>query len=65
MKLLTTQEVTKIIGRSRGTLHRWWKSGAFPAPLLYKKKTLGWSEESVKQWFKGNTNEETENKIDT
>lgn len=54
MKLLTTKEVTKIIGRSRGTLHRWWKSGAFPAPLQYKNKTLGWSEESIKQWFRDN-----------
>lgn len=59
MKLLTTQEVTKITGRSRGTLRRWWKSGIFPAPYLYKKRAIGWSEEEVRKWFdKHSSNQE-------
>lgn len=64
MKLLTTEEVTKIIGKSSSTLRRWWKSGAFPAPLQYKGKTLGWSEELIKQWFSDNEGKSLTMKVD-
>jgi prophage regulatory protein len=51
MKLLSTRQVTDIIGRSPLTLRRWWKSGSFPKPLFYNNRTLGWSEKDIQQWL--------------
>jgi prophage regulatory protein len=51
MKLLSTDEVTKIVGRNRGTLYKWWKMGIFPEPLLYNGRALGWNEDDVQQWL--------------
>ena len=56
MKLLSTKEVTKIVGRSPTTLRRWWRSGAFPVPHIYRGKARGWNEEAVKKWLENESN---------
>ena len=52
MKLLSNNEVAEIIGRSRTTLNRWWRSGAFPKPIMHNGRALGWYEKDVLLWFK-------------
>ena len=56
MKLLSTHEVTNIIGRSPTTLRRWWKSGAFPKPIVHNQRALGWSEVDVQDWLNNKSN---------
>jgi len=56
MKLLSTHEVITIIGRSRTTLHRWWKSGQFPRPLIHNNRALGWYEKDIKLWLDDDSN---------
>lgn len=55
-RLLSTREVTNIIGRSPSTLRRWWKSGAFPEPILFNKRAQGFYEEDVLRWLKNEKN---------
>lgn len=56
MKLLSTLEVTNIIGRSRTTLRRWWKLGAFPQPILHNGKAVGWYEKDIRLWLDNKPN---------
>jgi len=52
MKILATNEVTKIIGRSKATLYQWWKvKKFFPQPILYNGRTVGWLESDINKWL--------------
>jgi len=55
MKILSTNEVTEIIGRSRATLYQWWKvKNFFPPPILYNGRTVGWHKSDVEKWLSDN-----------
>ncbi|WP_407644453.1 helix-turn-helix transcriptional regulator [Dongshaea marina] len=40
-----------LLGVSRPSLYRWVKKGAFPKPLMYGGRTMGWSETDYLNWL--------------
>ena len=56
MKLLSTTEVSQIIGRKPITLRRWYKSGEFPKPIMHNKRAVGWYEKDIENWLTNESN---------
>ena len=54
VRLLTAAEVLKLTGyKSRTTLWRRVKAGAFPAPVALSSHATRWNSEEVDAWMRG------------
>lgn len=51
MKLLSTNQVSEIVGRKPITLRRWTKLGSFPKPIIHNKRAVGWYEKDIENWL--------------
>lgn len=51
-RLLTTKEVSRLLGVSELTLGRWRKSGTGPAWEFRGKRTFGYRQEAIDAWTK-------------
>lgn len=56
MRLLSINEVAKIVGRKPITLRRWYKSGEFPKPIIHNQRAVGWYEKDIENWFTSQSN---------
>ncbi len=52
-RLIRPSRVLDLLGVSKPTLHRWRRSGAFPAPVRIGPNCIGWPEDVVRQWIAG------------
>lgn len=51
-RVLSLDEVSKIMGRSKKTLWRLWrKEGKFPRPILLSGRTIGWRESTIETFL--------------
>ena len=60
-----TGELTKILGISRSTLHKWTKTGLFPKPFKLGTRAVGWSEVQIQEWVDTREPSDTFSKADT
>lgn len=47
---VSARQVCARLGISRRTLRRWWRSGAFPAPMRLGPRLLFWDAVAFRKW---------------
>ena len=52
-QLLSTADVTGIIGKHRTTLYRWIKRKWFPAKVVRQGRAVGWLRSEIEQYLTG------------
>jgi prophage regulatory protein len=50
-RLLSIHEVAALTSLSRATVHRHYKSGRFPAPLVIGPRRVAWRASAIVQWM--------------
>lgn len=51
MKLLSRQEVARIVGVGTVSLWRWERAGLFPARVQIGPRRVGWRESDIENWI--------------
>ena len=52
-QLLSTADVTRIIGKHRTTLYRWIKRKWFPAKVVRQGRAVGWLKSDIERYLTG------------
>ena len=51
VRLMRIREIAELLGISTITLHRWYKSGAFPEPVRLSPGSIAWRSDTVEDWI--------------
>ena len=54
-RLISPDELSKIIHRSRVTIWRWVKLDILPSPVRIQGAVLGWKPDVIEQWLDDNS----------
>ncbi|MDA3137371.1 MULTISPECIES: helix-turn-helix transcriptional regulator [Vibrio] len=50
--ILNLDEVSKIVGKNKRTLWRWWaKDKTMPEPLKVRGRAIGWRQSTLDAWL--------------
>lgn len=52
MKIIKTQEVSKILNISKHVIKQMVKEGKFPKPIPLSGRLVGWDEETIFKWLR-------------
>ena len=50
-QLLSTQDILKVTGKHRCTIHRWMSQGLFPLKAAQQGRRIGWLRTDVERWL--------------
>lgn len=51
-KLITLQELSNLVNKSKVTVWRWWaKDKVLPKPIILNGRCLGWKQSVIESWL--------------
>jgi prophage regulatory protein len=54
LRLLTIEQVCKLVNRDRRTIWKWGKDGLFIEPVKMQGRTVGFKEKDFIEWIENN-----------
>ncbi len=55
-KLISLQELSELVNKSKVTVWRWWKKDkTLPEPIIINGRCIGWKKSTIEEWLDTNT----------